>query len=69
MLGEQDVLGNEENVKKFLSMVPDERLRAKLEEAMLKCDGSTSRWAVFEDLVTTGKKVVIGSSLSNSMGY
>lgn len=53
MLKDQDVLGTEEAVKKFLLMVPDEQLRNKAEKAMLNIEGSEKRWRVFEDLTTS----------------
>ena len=59
MLEEQDILGNEDGVKKLLGMVPDEQLRSKLETEMMKQNDSVSRWEVFEELGTKTKKVII----------
>jgi DNA primase small subunit len=59
MLEEQDILGNEEGVKKLLGMVPDEQLRCKLETEMMKQNDSVSRWEIFEELGTKTKKVII----------
>lgn len=62
MLKDQDILGNEESLKKFLLMVPDEQLRNKLEKAMLNYEDSARRWRVFEELVgSTNKKQVISN--------
>ena len=59
MLNEQDVLGNEEGVKKFLQMVPDEQLRSKIESAMLKCrNDSAERWKIFEEFAVNTKSKV-----------
>lgn len=59
MVEDQDILGNEEAVKKFLLMIPDEQLKSKLENAMLKYHNSVSRWRVFEELTAnTGKTKV-----------
>lgn len=60
MLKEQDILGNEESVKKFLQMVPDDQLRSKLEGAILKCrNDSAERWKVFEELAVNTKNKVL----------
>lgn len=56
MLKDQDILGNEEAVKKFLLMVPDEQLRSKIEKAMLNYDGSANRWRILEELSTSTSK-------------
>ncbi|XP_057371439.1 DNA primase small subunit-like [Daphnia carinata] len=56
MVEDQDILGNEEAVKKFLLMIPDEQLRSKLEKTMLDYHNSISRWRVFQELTAnTGK--------------
>lgn len=56
MVIEQDILGSEEAIKKFLLMVPDEQLRNKLEAAMLKYHKGTDRWSVFEETVAAHNK-------------
>ena len=56
MLKDQDILGNEEAVKKFLLMVPDEQMKSKLEKTMLNYDGSVNRWRVLEELSTSTNK-------------
>ena len=58
MIKDQDILGTEEDVKKFLLMVPDEQMRTKLEAAMLKFYCSKDRWEVFEEMVTAKSKKV-----------
>lgn len=59
MLNDQDILGSEAAVKKFLQMVPDDQLRNKLESAMLKCrNDSADRWRVFEELAVNSKNKV-----------
>lgn len=58
MIKDQDILGTEEDVKKFLLMVPDEQMRTKLEAAMLKFYCSKDRWSVFEEMVTAKSKKV-----------
>lgn len=59
MLKEQDILGSEEAVKKFLQMVPDDQLKNRLESAMLKCrNDSEDRWRVFEESTANTKNKV-----------
>lgn len=56
MLKDQDILGSNEALKKFLLMIPEEQLRSKLEKAMLNYNDSLSRWQVFEELVIPSNK-------------
>jgi hypothetical protein len=56
MIKDQDILGSDEAVKKFLTMIPEEKLRNTLEKAMLDYHDSTSRWRVFEELSATTNK-------------
>ncbi len=50
MVKDQDILGSEEAIKKFLTMISDEKLRNTLEKSMLSYHDSASRWRVFEEL-------------------
>jgi hypothetical protein len=56
MIKDQDILGSEEAMKKFLTMVPEEKLRNTLEKAMLNYHDSASRWRVFEELTANTNK-------------
>lgn len=59
MIGDQDILGTESRIKKFLGMVADEQLKKALEDDMLRQDSSDERWAVFQERATKDKKKVL----------
>ena len=59
MIDEQDILGDEKAVEKFLCLVPDDMLRSKLKAEMLNVNTSADRWKVFEAMLNMKTKKVI----------
>lgn len=56
MIDEQNILGDEKAVEKFLCLVPDDMLRSKLKTEMLNVNTSADRWKVFEAMLNMKTK-------------
>ena len=65
MIDEQDILGDEKAVEKFLCLVPDDMLRSKLKTEMLNVNTSADRWKVFEAMLNMKTKKVINHFSNN----